>query len=81
MVSEAFRVLRPGGVLVGSDRIHSDELHRFHREDTYNPIEPATLLAWLGGLGYVRITIGVDETLTFVAHKPKVEPDHPRSEE
>ena len=81
VLSEAFRVLRPGGVLVGSDSIHSDELHRFHREDTYNPIEPATLLAWLGGLGYVRIKIGVDDMLTFVAHKPKVDPDHPWIEE
>jgi ubiquinone/menaquinone biosynthesis C-methylase UbiE len=80
LLSEAFRVLRPGGVLVGSDSVHSDELHRFHHEDTYNPIEPATLLALLGALGYVRIKIEVDDMLTFVAHKPEVDPDHPRIE-
>ena len=70
VLSEAIRVVRPGGVLLGSDSLHSDELHHFHRDDTYNPIEPATLLGLLGAHGYVRIAIEVDDQLTFVAHKP-----------
>ncbi len=81
LLSEALRVLRPGGALVGSDSLHSDELHHFHYQDTYNPIEPATLLALFGAHGYVRITIEVHDTLTFVAHKPRVEPPDPRTEE
>ena len=70
VLSEALRVVRPGGVLFGSDSLHSDELHHFHRDVTYNPIEPATLLGLLGAHGYVRIAIEVDDQLTFVAHKP-----------
>lgn len=72
LLSEAVRVLRPGGVLFGTDSLHSDELHNFHTEDTYNPIEPATLLTLFEVHGCVRITIKVDDELTFVAHKPYV---------
>lgn len=79
VLSEAFRVLRFGGVLVGSDSLHSEGLHQFHHKDTYNPIEPATLLALLGATGYVRITIGVHDSLTFIAHKPHIDPHHPRA--
>jgi len=81
VLSEAFRVVRPGGVLVGSDSLHSDELHRFHYEDTYNPIEPSTLLGVMCAHGYVRITIQVDDGVTFVAHKPSLDPLNPRTEE
>ena len=70
LLAEVLRVLRPGGVLVGSDSLPSDALHHFHEGDTYNPIEPGTLLTRLQTLGYARITIGVGEALTFVAHRP-----------
>jgi SAM-dependent methyltransferase len=80
MLSEAIRVLRPGGVLLGSDSLHSDELRRFHHGDTYNPIEPATLLALLGAHGYVRITIDVSDRLTFVAHKSHLQSTPPRGQ-
>ena len=69
LLAEVLRVLRPGGVLVGSDSLPSDGLHHFHEGDTYNPIEPGTLLTRLQTLGYARITIGVGETLTFIAHR------------
>jgi hypothetical protein len=65
-----FRVLRPGGVLIGSDSLASNDLHHFHEGDTYNPIEPAGLLARLQTLGFEKITIVVDGILKFVAHKP-----------
>ena len=39
VLAEAFRVLRPGGVLVGSDSLPSNDLHHFHVDDTYNPLE------------------------------------------
>lgn len=38
LLAEALRVLRPGGVLVGSDSLAGDELHHFHEDDTYNPV-------------------------------------------
>ena len=72
LLAEVLRILRPGGVLVGSDSLPSDALHRFHEDDTYNPVEPGTLLTRLQTLGFERITIGVSEALTFIAHRPAV---------
>jgi ubiquinone/menaquinone biosynthesis C-methylase UbiE len=69
LLAEVLRVLRPGGVLVGSDSLPSDGLHHFHGGDTYNPIEPGTLLTRLQTLGFAKITVSVDYALTFVAHK------------
>jgi SAM-dependent methyltransferase len=74
LLAEVLRVLRPGGVLIGSDSLASDELHHFHEGDTYNPVEPGTFLVRLQTLGYERITIGVDRALTFIAHRPPAEP-------
>jgi SAM-dependent methyltransferase len=70
ILSEALRVLRPGGVLVGSDSLASNELHHFHAGDTYNPVEPAWLLGRLQTLGFGRIAVTVDHGLQFTAHKP-----------
>ena len=70
LLTEVLRVLRPGGVLIGSDSIPSDGLHRFHECDTYNPIEPGTLVVRLQTIGFDRITINIDGTLKFIAHKP-----------
>jgi hypothetical protein len=65
----SFRVLRPGGVLICSDSLASD-LHHFHEGDTYNPVEPTSVLGRLQTLGFEKITVTVDEGLKFVAHKP-----------
>jgi ubiquinone/menaquinone biosynthesis C-methylase UbiE len=70
ILAEAWRVLRPGGVLIGSDSLPSTGLHDFHAGDTYNPVEPGTLLPRLQTLGFGRVTLVVDELLLFVAHKP-----------
>ena len=70
LLAEALRVLRPGGVLIGSDSLPSDGLHHFHADDTYNPIEPSTLLVRLQTLGFDKITLWVDYMLKFTAHKP-----------
>jgi ubiquinone/menaquinone biosynthesis C-methylase UbiE len=70
ILAEAFRVLRPGGVLIGSDSLPSDDLHRFHEGDTYNPIEPASLLTRLQTLGFAPVTVMVDYSLLFIAGKP-----------
>lgn len=74
---EAFRVLRPGGVLVGADSLASQGLHDFHADDTYNPIDPARLLVFLQAAGFARLTLTVDDGLLFTAHKPREE-DPPR---
>src|SRR5262249_15530447 len=65
-----FRVLRPGGVLVGSDSLPSDDLHHFHSGDTYNPIDPASLLGRLQTLGFDKITAVMDGIVEFVAPEP-----------
>jgi ubiquinone/menaquinone biosynthesis C-methylase UbiE len=70
ILAEALRVLRPGGTLVGSDSLASTGLHHFHHDDTYNPVEPATLLVWLRTLGFSPVTITVGDVLTFTARKP-----------
>jgi hypothetical protein len=69
ILSEAFRVLRPGGVLIGSDSLPSNDLHHFHADDTYNPIEPAALLTRLRTIGFQRIAIVVDWSAKFAATK------------
>jgi SAM-dependent methyltransferase len=70
ILAEAFRVLRPGGVLVGSDSLPSDGLHAFHAGDTYNPVDPGSLIARLQTIGFERLTVAVDDILKFIAHKP-----------
>jgi SAM-dependent methyltransferase len=73
MLAEAFRVLRPGGVLVCSDSLASNDLHHFHEGDTYNPVEPSSLLGRLQAIGFGPVTIRVDGVLTFTARKPRPE--------
>ncbi len=70
ILAEAFRVLRPGGVLIGSDSLASNELHHFHAEDTYNPVDPAWVLGRLQTLGFAAITVMMDDVLKFIAVKP-----------
>jgi SAM-dependent methyltransferase len=70
LLAGAFRVLRPGGVFIGSDSLAGDDLRDFHEGDTYNPIDPPCLLAQLLALGFTGITVVVDDDLRFVARKP-----------
>jgi SAM-dependent methyltransferase len=76
ILAEALRVLRPGGVLVGSDSLPSDGLHWFHEGDTCHPVEPSTLLVRLQTLGFGAVMVAVEgdgETggvLMFTARKP-----------
>lgn len=72
ILAEAFRVLRPGGALIGSDSLPSTDLHEFHVGDTYNPVEPASLLSRLQTLGFIEVTVMVDWSLKFIARKPGV---------
>jgi hypothetical protein len=45
-------------------------LHHFHAGDTYNPVEPASVLPRLQTLGFDKITVMLDRTLKFAARKP-----------
>ena len=69
ILAEALRVLRPAGVLVGSDSPPSNGLHQFHEGDTCHPVEPAALLVRLQTLGFAAIMVAVDDVLRFTARK------------
>lgn len=72
-LAEAFRLLRPGGILVGADSLASQGLHDFHEGDVYNPIDPPRLLVFLQAAGFGRVTLTVGEGLLFTARKPPEE--------
>jgi SAM-dependent methyltransferase len=70
ILAEAFRVLRPGGVFIGSDSLASNDLHHFHEGDTYLPVEPASLLTRLQTIGFTPVTVTVNYSVLFIAGKP-----------
>ena len=51
--AEIARVLRPGGVFVAGDSLASPELESHHDGDTYNPVDPDTLVPRLQHAGFV----------------------------
>ena len=51
---ELRRVLRPGGLLVGSDSVETPARRELHEGDDYNPIEPETIPGRLREAGFVR---------------------------
>lgn len=57
VLAELCRVLRPGGVLIGSDSIASGELDEFHIGDTYVPCDPAQMPARLRAAGFTGISV------------------------
>jgi len=59
LFAEAFRVLRPGGVFAGSDRLPSLPFRLVHIGDTYNPIRPDELKTRLGLAGFTDIRTDV----------------------
>jgi SAM-dependent methyltransferase len=61
LFGEAARVLRPGAPIVALDSLPSDGLRAFHEGDTYEPIDPATLPARLGGAGFTDVEVRVNE--------------------
>jgi SAM-dependent methyltransferase len=75
ILAEAFRLLKPGGVLIASDSLAGNDLHHFHVDDTYNPLEPASALIRLQTVGFSKIIIMVDWMLRIIAHKPAGSPD------
>jgi ubiquinone/menaquinone biosynthesis C-methylase UbiE len=70
VLAEAFRVLRPGGVLIGSDSLASNDLHHFHADDIYNPVDPASLIGRLQTIGFGAIMVAVGDALMFTAVRP-----------
>ncbi len=69
VLAEALRVLRPGGCLVASDSTPSSDLHGFHIDDTYNPVDPASLITRLQTIGFDTMTVSVGHSWTVRATK------------
>jgi ubiquinone/menaquinone biosynthesis C-methylase UbiE len=61
LLSEAARVLTPGGVLVVSDSIASPELEALHAGDTYNPVDPAGIGSRLRAAGFASSHVRTNE--------------------
>ena len=71
LFAEVHRVLKPGGIFVGTDSMPSWLLRVFHVRDTMVLVHPATLPARLEstGFGEVKIEIG-GERFRFVGRRP-----------
>jgi ubiquinone/menaquinone biosynthesis C-methylase UbiE len=61
LFGEIARVLQPGAALVASDSLGSEELKAHHEDDTYNPVDPATLPQRLVAAGFDDIQVKTNE--------------------
>jgi SAM-dependent methyltransferase len=55
--AEVHRVLRPGAALIASDNLASEDLEKGHVDDTYNPVDPSTLVDRLEAAGFHDVTV------------------------
>jgi len=71
LFAEVFRVLRSGGILVGTDSIDSPATRAFHRDDVFVPVDPETLGARLEAVGFVEAGVEMASyEIRFRARKP-----------
>jgi ubiquinone/menaquinone biosynthesis C-methylase UbiE len=61
LFAEVARVLRPGAPFVVSDSVASDDLARFHVDDVYNPVDPATVDQRLTAAGFTDVDVRWNE--------------------
>jgi SAM-dependent methyltransferase len=57
LFAEAFRVLAPGGVFAGSDRVSSLAFRLIHIGDVYNPVTPDALSQRLRRAGFTDVRV------------------------
>ena len=71
MLAELRRVLRPGGVLAGTDGVETPARRELHADDDYLPVDPATMAGRLAAAGFVHATVEVqDDRFRFAAAVP-----------
>lgn len=61
LLTELARVVRPGGWVIGSDSVASEDLAGFHDGDTYNPIDPDGLPERLRRAGLTDVDVVTNE--------------------
>ncbi len=67
-LAEIARVLRPGGVLVGSDGLDTPQRRSVHHGDVFVPVDPATLAHRLRTAGFADARVEVaGDRLRFAA--------------
>ena len=80
LLSEVARVLRPGGVFLGTDSLYSWRFRMLHLFDTMVVVNPQTLPDRLRSAGFADVNVDVDVAVSafrFRARKPamKFKPD------
>jgi SAM-dependent methyltransferase len=71
MLAELRRVLRPGGLLAGTDGVATRGRRELHVDDDYLPVDPATMADRLAAAGFVHPAVEVqDDRFRFVATVP-----------
>jgi SAM-dependent methyltransferase len=61
LFSEVQRLLRPGGVLAGTDSLDGPEFRELHVGDVCVPVEPNTLMDRLAAASYVDIQVDTND--------------------
>jgi SAM-dependent methyltransferase len=61
LLTELSRVVRPGGWVLGSDSVASEDLAKLHDDDTYNPIDPDGLPERLRRAGLTDVAVVANE--------------------
>lgn len=69
--AELLRVLRPGGILVGTEGYDNERTRRAHDGDQFVPVDPDGLQGRLGAIGFTQVGVEHGEyDFRFQARRP-----------